>query len=136
MKDVILLAILSLIALLLCSCSTTKVVPVEVERVRVEYQDRLRYERDSVYLHDSIYIVQRGDTVFRDRWKTKIKEVVRIDTAYIEKRDSISYPVVVQVEKPPSFLARMELNLYRIVIMLLLVYVGWFSIRKFLYRRQ
>lgn len=67
-------------------------VPVEVEKVKIEYVHKL----DSIYLHDSVatYIMQRGDTVFVDRYKYKIKEVYRTDT--IHKIDSI--PKVVQVK--------------------------------------
>ncbi len=67
---------------LLQSCKVKEYieVPVEVEKVKIEYVHKL----DSVYLHDSIstYIVQKGDTVFVDRYKYKIKEVYRTDTIY------------------------------------------------------
>lgn len=79
---------------LLQSCKVKEYieVPVEVEKVKIEYVHKL----DSVYLHDSIstYIVQKGDTVFVDRYKYKIKEVYRTDT--IHQVDSI--PKIVQVK--------------------------------------
>lgn len=33
--------------------------------------DRRTHVRDSVYVHDSISILVRGDTIYRDRWQTK-----------------------------------------------------------------
>ena len=79
---------------LLQSCKVKEYieVPVEVEKVKIEYVHKL----DSVYLHDSIstYIVQKGDTIFVDRYKYKIKEVYRTDT--IHQVDSI--PKIVQVK--------------------------------------
>lgn len=128
--------ILLLLVLALCLSCGTRVQTVEVERVQTEYQERLRLVRDSVYLHDSVYIVQRGDTVYRDRWRTRYKEIMRYDTTYIERRDSISYPVVVEVEKPRHWLHRLELNFYRLVAILLLIYIGWHTIRTQLWRRR
>ena len=79
----------------LSSCKTKEYieVPVEVEKVKIEYVHKL----DSVYLHDSIstYIIQRGDTVFIDRYKFKVREVYRTDT--IHRIDSI--PQIVTVNK-------------------------------------
>lgn len=128
--------ILLLLVLALCLSCGTRVQTVEVERVQTEYQERLRLVRDSVYLHDSVYIVQRGDTVYRDRWRTRYKEIMRYDTTYIERRDSISYPVVVEVEKPRHWLHKLELNFYRLVAILLLIYIGWHTIRTQLWRRR
>ena len=67
-------------------------VPVEVEKVKIEYVHKL----DSIYLHDSIFtqIVQRGDTIFVDRYKFKVKEVYKTDT--IHQIDSI--PKIVKVK--------------------------------------
>lgn len=119
----------------LCSCRT-RIRTVAVERVRTEYQDRLRLERDSIYLHDSIYIVQRGDTVYHDRWHIRYKEVLRRDTAYIERRDSISYPIFVEVERNRPWYLKIELYAYRIVVGLLLIYISWHSLRTLLWRRK
>ena len=89
--------ILWLVCLMLSlnSCKTKEYieVPVEVEKVKIEYVHKL----DSVYLHDSIstYIIQRGDTVFIDRYKFKVREVYRTDT--IHRIDSI--PQIVTINK-------------------------------------
>lgn len=89
--------ILWLVCLMLSlnSCKTKEYieVPVEVEKIKIEYVHKL----DSVYLHDSIstYIIQRGDTVFIDRYKFKVREVYRTDT--IHKIDSI--PQIVTINK-------------------------------------
>ena len=127
--------LLALGLLLLVGCGV-RVKTVEVERLKVEYKDRLKMVRDSIYQHDSIYIERRGDTVYQDRWHTRWREMVRHDTAYIERRDSVSYPVVVEVEKPRSWLQRAEISIYRIVIILLLVFAGWYTVRRFLWVRR
>ena len=124
-----------LLALLLMGCGV-RVQPVEVGRTKVEYRERLQMQRDSIYLHDSIYVERRGDTVYRDRWHTRWRELIRSDTAYVERRDSISYPVVVEVEKPRSWLQRAEMSAYRVVILLLLIYASWYTLRRLLWIRR
>lgn len=91
--------ILFLISLLLLSCSP-RVKVVEQERVRTEWRDRLRVERDSIYLHDSVLIERRGDTVFRDRWHVRTQRFYRHDTVYLSRVDSVPYTVY--IEKPPN----------------------------------
>lgn len=91
--------ILLIMSLLLLSCSP-RVKVVEQERVRTEWRDRLRVERDSIYLHDSVQIERRGDTVFRDRWHVMTKRFSIHDTVYISRVDSVPYAVY--VEKPPN----------------------------------
>ena len=75
------------------SCKVKEYIEVPVEKVKTEYV----HIRDSVYLHDSvsIYIEQKGDTIFVDRYKYKVKEVYKTDT--IHKIDSI--PKIVSVNK-------------------------------------
>lgn len=94
-SKVIILSLLMGLLFTVSSCKTKEYieVPVEVEKVKTEYI----HKRDSVYLHDSIstYIVQKGDTVFVDRYKYKIKEVYKTDT--IHRVDSI--PKIVTVNK-------------------------------------
>ena len=43
-------------------------------------------QRDSIYLHDSIFVRIRADTVYLEKWHTrwKEKEIVRTDTVQVE----------------------------------------------------
>lgn len=94
---------------LLGSCGTTKYVPVVEHRtdtVRV-----VQHERDSIYLHDSIYVSQqqRGDTVWltTDRWHTQYRDRWKHDTLYQSRVDSVPapYPVIKEV---PAELTRWQ----------------------------
>ena len=87
------LAVLALVAFFafvfaLSSCGTAKTIVKEGE-VRTEYVDRFREHRDSIYLHDSVYIHFKGDTVYQERWHTRIRDRTVRDTVYIQKVDSI-----------------------------------------------
>ncbi|MFV0467817.1 MAG: hypothetical protein ACK5MK_02695 [Dysgonomonas sp.] len=84
MKKISLICTLS--ALLLIGCKT-KTVYIPVESVKTEYKNN--YLRDSIYLHDSVSIYQRGDTVFRDKLRYIFTEKVKTDSVYIH--DSIPY---------------------------------------------
>ena len=47
------------------SCTTTKIVEVPVETIKTEYIEQVKY--DSIYSKDSIYIIQKGDTVYNNK---------------------------------------------------------------------
>jgi hypothetical protein len=98
---------------------------VEQERVRTEWRDRLRVERDSIYLHDSVLIERRGDTVFRDRWHVMTKRFSIHDTVYISRVDSVPYTVY--VEKPPNAL-RSFINKATASLLVILAIVAFFAI--------
>ena len=98
----------SLILGALSSCGTTKTIVKEGER-RIEWRDRITERRDSIYVHDSIYLTERmaGDTIYkvkevyrwrdRERWRTRIRDRTQRDTIYLQKVDSVY--VETQVKK-------------------------------------
>lgn len=47
--------------LVICSCRTVKYVPVETVKVDTTYINKL--QRDSIYMLDSVYVKEKGDTV-------------------------------------------------------------------------
>ena len=116
--------ILFLISLLLLSCSP-RVKVVEQERVRTEWRDRLRVERDSIYLHDSVLIERRGDTVFRDRWHVMTKRFSIHDTVYISRVDSVPYTVY--IEKPPNAILSF-INKATTSLLIILAIVAFFAL--------
>lgn len=87
--------------LLLCSCKSTKYieVPVEVEKVRIEYVDKFQKDsidtRDSIYVADSVFIYVKGDTITQVQksyiYKDKIIYKDKLVTDTICKIDSIPY---------------------------------------------
>ena len=56
--------------------------------------------RDSIYVHDSIHVREKGDTVKIERWHTRWRDRWRYDTIYISKTDSVPSPYPVEVEVP------------------------------------
>ena len=114
--------------LLLTSCTTTKVV--EVEKVRTDTTYITKWQRDSVWLHDSIRVREKGDSVWVERWHTKFVEREVHDTLYQAKTDSIPVPyeTIKEVPAPLSWWQRVRLWLGNIVLLALLavaVYYGY-----------
>jgi hypothetical protein len=124
-------AVLLVLIVLLCSgCTTTKYVPVETIKTDTVYQSRI--ERDSVYLHDSVYVKewQKGDTVFRDRdrWHTKYVEREVHDTLYQSRVDSIAVPY--PVEKELSWWAKKKIEFGELAMIIMAVLLCFVVIKN------
>lgn len=88
------------LAILFCSCKT--VAPCIPETITID-SVRVEYKLDSVYLYerDSIFVHEKRDTVFIERWKTRYKDVIKIqkDTV-IDTKTEVQ---VQRVEVTPRF---------------------------------
>ena len=123
----------SALLLVAVSCTTTRYVPV-VEH----HTDTLRLSRnilDSIYVHDSIHVREKGDTVLVERWHTRYREKLAHDTIYKSRVDSIPapYPVEKKVEKELTWWQQTRLHLANVVLWLLgAAFVWWIGgvIRK------
>ena len=73
------MALMVSLLVIMSGCRTKeRIVEVEREVVKTEYKTKL--ERDSVYLRDSVYVIQRGDTVWVNKYKYLYKDKLRVDT--------------------------------------------------------
>ena len=79
----------------ICSCTSTKYVPVESVKHDSVYLNKI--VKDSVYIKDSVLIV-KGDTITEYRYKYIYQYKDRTDTLYITKTDTIRVPY--PVERP------------------------------------
>lgn len=84
----------TLLLLVVWSCRTTEYVPVEVVRSDTTYINKV--QRDSIYQLDSIYILDRGDTVLITKTKYLYKDRMVRDTVYKSRVDSIQIPYPVE----------------------------------------
>lgn len=111
----------------LAGCKTHERI-VEVERVRTDTTYITKHQRDSVWLHDSIHVKDKGDTVTIERWHTKYIERTTHDTIYHATHDTLPLPypveVVKKVEKPLTWWQRTRLHVANIVLLLLVIYGG------------
>lgn len=101
--------IVLLLVVFLSGCRT-KYIPIE----KVVYQNEIKHDTlhtyDSVFVRDSVYLRQKGDTCYLDRWheKTVFKNVYMVKVDSFLKRDSI--PVPYPVEKELSKLEQFQLK--------------------------
>ena len=119
MKRIILLISILAILSLFAGCKT-KTVLVPVEKVKIEYRDRLRI--DSVYNRDTVNIYERGDTVYLHtiKWRERFK----LDTVSVVRVDSIPYPVeVVREVNVLTKWQRLRLNALNIIVLVIVAYV-------------
>jgi hypothetical protein len=88
---------------LLSGCTTTKYVPV-IEHETDTLVQRV-VERDSIHVHDSIRVTEKGDTVTIERWHTQYRDRWHHDSVYIAHHDTIPqpYPVTEYVERKRSW---------------------------------
>lgn len=120
MKNNILIIVL-LVLMTFAGCKS-KTVLVPVDRVKIEYRDRLRI--DSVYNSDTTYIRNNGDTVLIDVIKWRTKYVSKTDS--IVRTDSIPYPVeVVKEVNVLSKWQRWRLTLLNIIGAITGVYIAF-----------
>ena len=116
---------------MMSSCTTTKYVPV-IEH-KTDTLIKTQHQRDSIWLHDSIRVSEKGDTIKIERWHTKYVEKEVHDTTYIAKIDSIPqpYPVTEYVERPRSTLEKVLLCVGILTFMAFIVFTA-FKLKKFL----
>lgn len=114
--------------LMLLGCTTTKYV--EVERIKTDTIYQKQLQLDSIWLHDSIYFSEKGDTIRIETWHTKYVERLRVDTCYIATHDTIPkpYPVEVKVPAQLSWIQQAKQHLANAVLWLIaivvVIYVG------------
>lgn len=85
--------LVAILMFIITSCASTKYVEVPVESIKTEYVTQ--YERDSIYVHDSIDRYRSNDTVYLTKYKNIYRQINKIDT--VIKTDTI--PKIITIEK-------------------------------------
>lgn len=119
--------------LLLCiGCTTTKYVPIE--SVHTEYRDRVNVQRDSIYLRDSIYIENKGDTIVIERWRDRWRDRIIRDTMSVNTTDTIQH--IVEVERPLTAAQKVKIAIGNIAIAAAFVLLLVYFIRRRFFNKQ
>ena len=127
-----LLAPVFLLLLLLLSssgCRSIRYVPVETVKHDSVYITQ--HQKDSIYIHDSIYQKEKGDTVLIEKWHTRYIEKQVRDTLIQIQRDTIPQPYPYEVEVPAqlSWWQKTRMHIGEITIIALLVLLGSWIVR-------
>lgn len=83
-------AAMLIIWLLFTSCRS-KTVYIPVETVKAEYTEAIKV--DSVYRHDSIFLLQKGDTILLEKYRYLYRYIFVKDSVFINDTVRVPYPV-------------------------------------------
>lgn len=119
------ISMLVFIIFMLASCRT-EYIPIESVRYDSVYFAKL--QKENIYIQDSIYIKEKGDTVFVDKFKYIYKYINIQDTCFIEKTDSILIPY--PIERKLTWWERKTKNLGDWIVELIIIFIlyrllGW-----------
>lgn len=119
-----------LLFLFLCGCRT-EYVPIESVRYDSVMIEKLM--RDSVFVRDSVYVREKGDTVFvgKDRYVYVYKN--RIDTFFVERYRDVEVPV--PVERKLTWWERVKLEYAEWVLGLIVAVALVYALRQWLARK-
>ena len=126
-------------AMVLCftltGCTSVRYVPVESVTHDSIYISKL--ERDSIHVHDSIYleVKQQADTIIKTKYVQKVvyRDALRTDTFFIERVDSVQVPYPVERKLTKWESVKMDIGgiaLGGIVVMVIGAALGWIIKRK------
>jgi len=111
--------------LLLSSCAT-KVVTVPEVHTEYVYKTDSFVQRDSIWCLDSVFVHEKGDTVWVEKFKTIYKDRIRM----VVERDTFmrcdTIPQVIEVEKPLTWWEEKKIafgELAMSLLVCLLIYV-------------
>lgn len=100
LRVIIDVAVILFVMSMFCKCTTVRYVPVTEYRDRYVNKTDTLMRTDSVWVHDSISVLIRGDTVFKDKYSIRYRDrfVYRNKSDTVIVRDSIPYKVVEQTK--------------------------------------
>ena len=135
------------VCLLLVGCATQKYVPSghRKDSTYTGHQDFEQiadrtFRHDSIYVHDSIFVKEKGDTV--TKYVEKIRYKYRVlrdtvwrsrevhDTTYMERRDTTRLVETVEVEKPLRWYDKTFIVLGKIFCIAALIWALFLYLRR------
>ena len=115
------LAVLSMMA----GCKQVQYVPVETVRLDSIYLTQTL--RDSIVRYDSVYVRDKGDTLYVERWKYLHRDKVRVDTLVSVRVDTLAVPYPVEKKLTSWEQFRLDVGGYALfaVVIVILIVVGY-----------
>lgn len=123
-----LLVTLGVALILAASCSPRIIEHTTVQRDTVY---KVRTDSVAVLQRDSVYIREKGDTVYIYKERLRYRDRVKIDTVRLVKVDSVTVERVkeVKVEKPLSWAQRLKLRAFWLLL-IMAAGLGLWTFRK------
>lgn len=133
-RIVIIVAVAMLVLSMFCRCTTTRYVPITEYKDRVVVNTDSFLKTDSVYVHDSVSVYIKGDTVFKDKYHLQYKDryIVKNKSDTLVVRDSVRCKVEVekQLSKADKFFLGFGRWVLTFLIAVAIALVGRFVLKK------
>lgn len=130
MKRLLYISIFLMSVIWFTACQGIRYVPVETVRTEYKTRDSIRY--DSIYKHDSIFYLVKGDSIYKYVRQVEYKYLFINRTDTVLKTDSVQVPY--PVEKKLNRWQAMKVELggwaFGIIIAFALYIIG-----RFVYKR-
>ena len=112
---------------LCCACGTVKYVPIE--SVRTEYRNTAT--TDSVFLRDSIFVKEKGDTLIVEKYRYLYRDRILRDSVIVRDTLRVPYPVEVvkEVKKPLTGWQNFQVWCGRIALVVGLFGIVFFALK-------
>lgn len=91
------------------------------------------YIHDSIFKHDSTFVMLKGDTIFFDRWHTQYVYKLKTDTVSVVKEIPVEVTTteIKEVEKPLNWLEKTMIGLGVCMILTIAIWaVRWYIKKK------
>ena len=123
-------AICVAMAVWMCSCKTQDCIPETITKDSIVTE----YKLDSIYLYekDSIFIKEKADTVFVNKYVTRYKDVMKIERDTIWQENKVVEVKEVLVEKPIAGVVKWFAWIGAFAVVFYLVKFGLWVYRKFI----
>lgn len=115
--------VIGIIVLAFTGCKTKEYI--KVPSIRTEYVCRTDTfaKLDSIYMKDSVYVFQKGDTVFHNKvvYQDRYHNIYKVKTDTIIKTDSVAVPYPIERQLTKNEQRLMSLGRYYIAFLFILV---------------
>lgn len=113
-----LLTIIVFFALLLGGCKSVKYIEVPIEHTNIITHHDTLLKVDSILTRDSVWMVLKGDTVIKEKYKyvDRLKYVYKTQYDTIYQRIDSTIVKVEYVEKPIGFFKKVKMALWGVVM--------------------
>ena len=114
---------------MLQSCKTTDCIPETIVRDSIRVEQRL----DSIYIyqHDSIFIKEKADTIWVEKYITRYKDVLQVRVDTIIQDNSVVEVKEVEVEKPIAGVVKWFAWIGAAFVVFYLVKIAFWVYKKF-----
>lgn len=117
--------------LMVCGCRTEY---IPVESLRYDSLVVAKLVHDSVYVRDSVFVRERGDTVYKYKDKYVYVYKTRVDTFFTERVRDVEIPV--PVERELSWWERMKMDFGGWLLVAVALYVAYRMVRWWVMRTR